>query len=166
MCLSPFAHALQDVVSPSLYLPRASPAVPQDEQGRGKNTSPDLERHLHIPCKDFLVTLHHFPALRCRPKKQTRIQSHHFACSVLGLHPEGRKKLLTLRLPAFPRHSTIGLNSFKHSQRTSEKAALPHATFHPFILCVNSTLHSCTALFLPTSCLFWSLFMFWTHKRT
>lgn len=41
-----------------------------------------------------MVTLHHFPALCCRTKKQTRIQSHHFASSVLGLHPEGGKKLL------------------------------------------------------------------------
>lgn len=160
MCLSPFSYALQDVVFPSVYLLRASPAAPRDEQGRGKNTSPDLGRHLHIPSKDFLVTLHHFPALCCRPKEQTQIQSHHFACSVLGLHPEGRKKPLTLRLPTFPRHSTIELNSFKHSQRTSEKAVLPHATFHPFLYCVNSPLHSYTPLFFPPSCLFWSYFMF------
>lgn len=87
--------------------------------------------------KVFLVTLHHFPALRCRTKKQTRIQSHHFASSVLGLHPEGGKKPLALPLPTFPRHSSIGLNSFKHSRRTAEKTALPHATFHPFVSCVD-----------------------------
>lgn len=54
MCLSPSAYALQDVVSPSVYLLRASPAAPKDEQGTGKNTSPDLGRHLHIPCKGLL----------------------------------------------------------------------------------------------------------------
>lgn len=54
MCLAPFAYALQDVVSPSVYLLRVSPAAPRDEQGRGKNTSPDLGRHLYIPCKGLL----------------------------------------------------------------------------------------------------------------
>lgn len=141
MCLSPFAYALQDVVFPSVYLLRASPAAPKDEQGRGKNTSPDLGEHLHIPCRDFLVTLHHFPALRCRPKEQTRIQSHHFACSVLGLHPEGRKKPLTLRLPAFPRHSTIGLNSFKHSKEHLRRQ-LCH--MQHFILSFIVLTHHCT----------------------
>jgi len=85
----------------------------------------------------FSVPRHHFPAFCCRTKKQTRIQSHHFESSVLGLHPEGGKKLLALPLPTFQRHSSIGLNSFNHSQITAEKNISPHATFHPFLLHVD-----------------------------
>lgn len=166
MCLSPFVHALQDVVSPSVYLLKVSSAAPMEEQGRGKKTSLDLGRQLHIPRKGLLLYTASFPS---SPLQNQEANSHPKSslCKLSpGIPSRGRKKLLALPLPTFPRHSNTGLNSFKHCRRTSEQTTLPHARFHPSVSCVDWPLQSYIPVLFPRNCLFWSLCMFWTSCET
>lgn len=92
MCLSPFAYALQDVVSPSVYLLKASPAAPKDEQGRGKNTPPDLGRHLHFPCKGLLGNTASLPSSPLQTQEANSAPKSSLCMLSPGTPSRGKKK--------------------------------------------------------------------------
>lgn len=92
MCLSPFAYALQDVVSPSVYLLKASPAAPKDEQGRGKNTPPDLGRHLHFPCKGLLGNTASLPSSPLQTQEANSAPKSSLCLLSPGTPSRGKKK--------------------------------------------------------------------------
>lgn len=165
MCLSPFAHALQDVVSPSVCLLKVSSAAPRDEQGRGKNTSPDLGRQLHIPRKGLLGYTASLPSSPLQNQEGNSDPKSSLCKLSPGTPSRGRKKAAPLSLCQHSQDIPVLGLTLSNTPEEQMRRQLCH--MQRFILLFRVLTSHCTvtvqSFFHPTLCS--GVFMYFGLRR-